>query len=147
MWLDVPYEPGELSVVAYREGRPIGTARVRTAGEPTAVRLALDPYSSADDDLVYVRVELSDAAGVRCPEASDRLAFSIEGDGRIESLGNSDPRDHDSFKAVTSHRLAFGRALAIVRRTGPGPIVLTAEDRARTGVKKGEIRLCGSYSD
>ena len=147
MWFDVPFEPGELKVVAYRGDREIGTDVVRTAGEPAALRLRLDPYSAAEDDLIFVQVELTDKDGVRCPEASDRLAFSIEGDGRIESLGNSDPRDHDSFKAVTSHRLAFGRALAIVRRTRPGPIVLTAEDRARTGVKKGEIRLCGSCSD
>ena len=141
MWLDVPFEPGELKAVAFRDGREIGTSSVRTAGTPAEVRLSVDPYSSASDDLVYVRAELVDASGVRCPWAENRLTFAVAGDGRIESVGNSDPRDHDSFKAVGSHRLTFGRAMVIVRRTGPGQIILRAEDEKRENVKEGEIRL------
>ncbi len=34
MWPDVIYEPGELKAVAYKEGKVIGEAMVRTAGEP-----------------------------------------------------------------------------------------------------------------
>lgn len=141
MWFDVPFDPGELKAVAYRADRMIGEAVVRTAGNPAFVRLTRDPYSSAGDDLVYVQVELMDAVGTRCPLAADRLAFSISGDGLIESVGNADPRDHQSFKEVGSHRLYFGRAMAIVRRTGTGRIRISAEDLVRKDVKKGELEL------
>ncbi|RME69232.1 MAG: DUF4982 domain-containing protein, partial [Verrucomicrobia bacterium] len=41
-WNDVIYQPGELRAVAYRDGRIIGEATVRTAGAPAALRVSAD---------------------------------------------------------------------------------------------------------
>jgi hypothetical protein len=41
-WNDVVYTPGELKAVAYNDGREIGTAVVRTADQPAALRLTPD---------------------------------------------------------------------------------------------------------
>ena len=46
-WLEVPYEPGELKAVAYQGRRRLGTAIMRTAGEPVALRLTPDQESLA----------------------------------------------------------------------------------------------------
>ena len=126
-WLDVAYEPGELKAVCYRAGKKIGETSVRTAGKPAALQLTLDPYNVPGSDLVFVQVDVVDAAGVRVPDAMDRVRFRIEGAAEIESVGNADPRDYDSFKDVSSHRLYYGKALVILRRTGGGTTTLRAE--------------------
>ena len=41
-WNDVVYEPGELKAVAYKDGRQIGEATMRTAGKPATIRLTPD---------------------------------------------------------------------------------------------------------
>ena len=126
IWNDVAFEPGELSAVCYRDGHEVARVSLRTAGDPAKVRLELDPYSGADADLVFVRVSLADAAGIRIPGVDTRVAFALEGDGEIVSVGNADPAGLDSFKEVASHPLFFGYAVVVVRRTGEGEIRLTA---------------------
>ena len=73
-----------------------------------------------------MRVSLADAAGIRIPGVDTRVAFALEGDGEIVSVGNADPAGLDSFKDVASHPLFFGYAVVVVRRTGEGEIRLTA---------------------
>lgn len=129
MWDDVKWEPGELKAVAYgADGAPLGEETVRTAG--AAVRVVLTPESAtlpnAADELVFVKVTLADADGTPVPRDDRRVDFRTTGAVEIVSVGNSDPRGHDSFKDVSSHPLRAGRAGLAVRRTGPGPATLTA---------------------
>ena len=129
-WLDVPYEPGELRVVAYRNGRKIGERTMRTAGDPA--RVALTPERAdlpADGEtLAYVQVDVLDAKGVRCPRAANRVFFRVEGPAAIEAVGNGGQFDLDSFKDTSSHRLFNGKAVVILRRVrgGTAPVRLTA---------------------
>lgn len=126
-WYDIPFEPGELKAVAYKGGRKIGETVRRTAGEPSELRLAVDPYTETSDDLVYVRVTATDEKGVPCPLAMNRVSFGLEGNGEIVSVGNGNPRGFDSFKDVSSHPLYYGQAMVIVRRTRKnGKITLAA---------------------
>ena len=46
-WNDVVYQPGELRVVAYREGKPWANDVVKTSGEPAKLLLQADPRKSA----------------------------------------------------------------------------------------------------
>lgn len=125
-WFDVPYEPGELKAVARRNGVVIGSAAVRTAGAGVRLHLSDDPYNPPEGRTRFIRVETLDAAGVHCPHASARVSFSLSGPGEILSLANSNPKGYDSFKEVASHPLHCGRLFAVVRRTGPGRLVLCA---------------------
>ncbi|MCU0918258.1 MAG: DUF4982 domain-containing protein [Planctomycetes bacterium] len=54
-WNDVVYEPGELKAVAYKDGRQIGAATMRTAGKPAAIRLTPDrkELAASGEDLCY----------------------------------------------------------------------------------------------
>ena len=50
MWMDVPYEPGELKVVAYdASGKPAEEKIVRTAGKPHHLELVADRTRLAAD--------------------------------------------------------------------------------------------------
>ncbi|MGN0853776.1 MAG: glycoside hydrolase family 2 TIM barrel-domain containing protein [Kiritimatiellia bacterium] len=141
-WFDVPYEPGELKAVAYKNGRTLGETAVRTAEKPVAVKLTAERAALPADGetCVFVQVDLVDAKGTRDPWASDRVKFALSGPGRILAVGNGDARAHDAFTDVSSHRLYFGKAVAVVRRDkgATGPIVLTA---SVDGLKDGQVEF------
>ena len=129
VWENVTYAPGELKVVAYGGGGEVlGEKSVRTAGE--AARVVLKPESPAlpadAKEFVFVAVSLEDANGVPVMRDNRRVSFAVEGGGEIVSVGNSNPRGLDSFKATSSHPLYNGRAGLFLRRTGPGNVRLIA---------------------
>ena len=129
MWNDVVYQPGEVKVVASgKNGETLGTETLRTAGEPA--RLELTPEATelptSKDELVFVKVTITDDAGVVVPHDNRRVSFRVSGPAKIVSVGNSNPRGRDSFKAVSSHPLHCGRAGLALRRTGPGKVALLA---------------------
>ena len=123
MWFDTVYEPGEVKAVAYRDGKRIGEATVRTAGKPVALRLTRD---YCDGEFAFFQVDAVDAAGVRNPLADNRLSFSVSGPGRIVAVGNGNPRAMESFADTSAHSLFFGKAVVVVRREGDGRMLLTA---------------------
>ncbi len=129
-WLDVTYEPGELKAVAYRNGNMIAEQVMRTAGKPVAVTLTPEqPQLPADgESVVFVQVDVTDAAGTRDPRAANMIRFSLAGPGEIVAVGNGNPRGFDSFADVASHPLYFGKAVAVIRRKAglAGPVTLTA---------------------
>ena len=127
VWIEVPYEPGELKAVAYRNGRAIGEKTLRTAGAVAELRLSVEPLAGKDEnELVWIHAEAHDAAGVRVPNAADEVAFSVEGPGRILGVGNGDACEQVPFGDATGHRLFGGRATAVVRREGEGEITVRA---------------------
>jgi beta-galactosidase len=135
-WDDVIYQPGELRVVAYRNGRRWSTDTVRTAGAPAAIEASADrPTVLADgDDLVFVTIRIADAKGVTVPRANNRVRFTVEGPGEIVATDNGDPTSFEAFQAHERH--AFnGLVLVIVRaaRGRVGPITLSAGSDGLTG--------------
>jgi len=129
-WTDVPYQPGELKAVAYRGDKKIAETSVKTAGKAVAVKLSPEkPALPADgESVVFVQVDVVDAAGVRDPRATNLIHFSLTGPGQIVAVGNGNPRGLDSFADVSKHPLYFGKAVAVVRRNAgqSGKITLTA---------------------
>lgn len=115
-WDEITYEPGRLSVVAYRAGQPWAEATVVTAGDPTALTATPDRATLRPDgrDLAFVTVRITDAEGHTAPRAKALLNFHLEGPGEIVATDNGDPTDLTAFPSP--QRRAFnGLALAIVR--------------------------------
>ena len=129
-WNDVVYEPGELKVVAYKGGRQIGEAVMRTAGEPAAIRLTPDRTEliATGEDLCYVLVEALDKNGTLCPLADNLIRFQIEGPAGIAGAGNGNPLSFEPFQA-DYRKLFFGKAMLILRtKEGQGgPVRVLAE--------------------
>lgn len=129
-WDDVRYTPGELKVVAYKNGQHWAEDVMKTAGAPAKIALTADraTFHADGTDLVYVTVDIIDAAGVLAPRASNLVHFSLEGPGEIIATDNGNPISFESFQAP--QRKAFnGRAIVIIRsRAGhAGALVLHAE--------------------
>jgi beta-galactosidase len=128
-WDEVKYEPGEISVVAYKAGKRWATARVKTADAPAKLELKPDrPQIRANGmDLAFVTLRITDQHGITAPRANDRIKFSIEGPGEIVATDNGDPTSFESFQSP--EREAFnGYCLVVVRAEAgrPGKITVRA---------------------
>jgi len=121
-WNDVLYEPGELRAVAYKDGKQIGEAVRRTAGNPAAIRLTPDrkELAATGEDLCYVLVEALDEKGTLCPLADNLIRFKVDGPAEIAGVGNGNPLSLEPFQA-DFRKLFFGKAMLILRtKEGPG---------------------------
>ena len=137
-WDDVVYQPGELKVVAYKNGRKWATDVVKTAGD--AKRLELQPDRETIDgdghDITFVKLRVVDKAGITVPLAKNLIHFSVIGAGEIIATDNGDATDLSSFQ--DSDRKAFnGLALAIVKgkRGQRSVITLTASSDGLASAK------------
>ncbi|MEV7736057.1 glycoside hydrolase family 2 TIM barrel-domain containing protein [Streptomyces sp. NPDC088921] len=135
----VPYEPGELTAVARRNGKVVATDVLRTAGKPHGVRLAADRTSLAADgrSLVFVTADVVDSRGVVVPDAEHLISFAVTG-GSLAGLDNGREESAERYQATT--RTAFhGKALAIVRSgTEPGVLKVTA---SAEGLRAGSAKV------
>ena len=126
---DIRYEPGEVTAVAYKNGRKWAEQTISTTGKATALRLTADRGNIAADgtDLSFVTLEVIDSAGRVVPTATHQIAFSVDGDGQLVATDNGDSTNFTPFPSAT--RKAFsGKALAIVKSArSAGDIVVTAK--------------------
>lgn len=116
MWKEVKYAPGELKVVAYREGTVIGEKKMVTAGAAHRIKLTPDRTIIHADgsDLSYILVEAFDSNGNPCPLADNLISFDIKGPGVIAGVGNGNPRSYEPHQA-NYRKLFYGKAMLIVR--------------------------------
>jgi len=129
-WDDVVYQPGELRVVAYKDGKEWAQNIVKTTGPASQVMLKADRSKIAADglDLSYVTVTIADKDGLMVPRSKNLVQFDISGPAQIIGVDNGDATSHDSFQA--NQVKAFnGLALVIVRTKAgqPGAVVLHAK--------------------
>ena len=136
-WRNVVYQPGELKVVVYDEnGNKAGQQIVRTAGKPK--RLLLEPerktIKADGNDLAYITVSLVDKNGTLCPDAANRLQFSVTGAGTYKAACNGDATSLEPF--TQPQMSLFHGQLVVVCQAGktPGVMTLTVKDPA-TGLK------------
>ena len=128
-WDDAVYQPGELKVVAYKNGKKWATDVVKTTGAAEKLLLAADRSEIAADgkDLAFITVTVADKDGLQVPRAKNHLKFEISGPGEIVATDNGDATSFESFQAP--ERNAYnGLALVIVRAKpgAMGAIKLTA---------------------
>jgi beta-galactosidase len=112
----VPYAPGDLKAVAYRDGKQCAIDEIHTAGEAARVKVSVDrPSIQADGrDLAFLTVRIEDAKGNLVPGADNLVQFAVSGAGEIAAVDNGNAATFEPFQA--DHRKAFsGMALLIVR--------------------------------
>ncbi|MDP9423590.1 MAG: DUF4982 domain-containing protein [Pseudomonadota bacterium] len=127
----VPYAPGQIVAVGYRDGREAGRWSLKTAGSPVQAVASVDrqQVTANGEDLAYVTVELVDASGTRvyAQDGDRNVRVTVSGAGALAGFGNGNPRDASSLQS--GQRKTFhGRAVAAVRAgIEAGPIVVAIE--------------------
>jgi beta-galactosidase len=120
VWDDVIYQPGELKVITFKNGKQWATDAMKTTAEASKLTLSADKNKIADNgtDFVFITLKVQDNDGLTVPRSHLLIKFEIEGPSEIVVTDNGDAT---SFVPFRSHeREAFnGMALVIVKaKTG-----------------------------
>lgn len=129
-WDDVVYQPGELRVVTYKNGKFWAADTVRTTRNASKLKLVADRnrINADGNDLSFITVKVVDDKGRLVANAGNTISFEVSGPGEIVATDNGDPADLVSF--ASKERRAFsGLALVIVRAKAgvSGPITVWAK--------------------
>jgi beta-galactosidase len=136
-WDNIKYTPGQLKVVAYKEGKEWANATVNTAGSAAKLRLTADRSTITGDglDLSFIKAEVLDKDGNFVPQSANSIIFAVSG-GELVATDNGAPDDMTPFPS--KERKAFnGLALAIVRSKAgsAGPIKVSASGNGLAGAE------------
>jgi beta-galactosidase len=135
-WDDVVYQPGELKVVAYKNGQKWAEDVMKTTLKASQLSMSADrPAVNGDGkDLIYVTVRIEDKNKLLVPRSNNFINFSIEGPGKIVATDNGDATSHESFQA-SSRKAYNGLCLVIVaaEKGASGTITLKAESKGLKG--------------
>ncbi len=137
---EVPYEPGVLKAIGISGGQQVETDEIPTAGKPVQLRLTADrPHLSAGDgDLSFITVEVLDSQSYVHPSAQNEIFFTIQGEGSILAVGNSDPRSTERYTG-NSRKAHRGRCMVVVKSNGgSGQIRLLAQ---ADGLAEAEVQI------
>ncbi|MBE6287431.1 MAG: glycoside hydrolase family 2 protein [Mediterranea massiliensis] len=138
MWTEVPYEPGEVKVVAYDKTGKVAAEKVmRTAGKPHHLELKVDRTQLTADgkDLAYITVSVVDKDGNLCPSDSRMVNFQVKGAGTYRAAANGDATCLDLFH-LPKMPVFSGQLTAIVQSAEQaGEIVFEAKAKGVKGAK------------
>jgi len=140
-WDSVVYQPGELKVIAYKNGAKWAEDVVRTTEKASALSLTADrPVIHPDGtDLIFITVRIEDKNKLLVPRSNNQLNFSIEGPGKIVATDNGDATSHESFQAK-SKKAYNGLCLVIVavEKGAKGSFTVKAESK---GLKAAAVKV------
>lgn len=130
---NVTYEPGELKVIAYKDGKAVAEKKIVTAGKPHHLELIPDraEIDADGNDLSFVTVRIVDKDGNFCPLADNLINFEVSGSGTIAAVGNGNAATTEPFQA--NYRKAFnGLCMLIIKskrnEIGGIKIIASSED-------------------
>jgi len=131
-WDDVAYQPGELKVIAYKNGQKWAEDIMKTTGKAYQLSMAADRTEVDPDgkDLIFVTARIEDKDKLLVPRTNNQLNFSIEGPGIIVATDNGDATSHESFRSA-SKKAYNGLCLVIVaaEKGATGTITLKGESK------------------
>ncbi len=122
------FEPGTLKAVGLNDSRPACEFVLQTAGKPHRIQFVPDTTELRADghDICHIEFRIVDAAGVRVPDATNMLMFTLTGPAELLGIENGNLNDPNSGKG-NSRNAYRGRGLAIIQaQTAPGKITVTA---------------------
>lgn len=139
----VPYEPGEITAVAYDgEGREIARESRHSFGESRRLVLEADRLQLTGDgeDLCFVTISAVDEDGYPVENAMNYVELTLEGEGRLLGMDNGDSTDYDPYKGCV-RKLFNGKLLAVVASKPiltDGSVRITAKGR---GLESASLEL------
>lgn len=137
MW-QVPYAPGEIKAVGYKNGEVVLEQVVRTAGKPAKLELSVNTDAIAADrqDVAQIAVRVLDDKGTLVPDATIPVTFTVEGAAELLGVDNGDIFINSGYRGQTKE--AFnGMLAAMIRSNGK-----TGQITVRAKSELGEETIC-----
>jgi len=133
VWEDVVYQPGTLTVKAWKDGKPWAQDDRSTTGAAAKLLVTADRKEIRADgsDLCYVTVTVADEKGRLVPRSMNRLKFKVDGAAEIMAVCNGDATSHESQQGDTLP--AFNGLCQVVLRgktgqSGKATLSVTSEN-------------------
>ena len=126
-WM-VPYKPGKLEAVGYKNRKMVSNYKVETTSEAVQLRLTPDRKTLTGNgtDAMPITVEVVDSKGRHVPTANIPVEFNVSGSASIIGLGNGNPNSHEAEKG-NKRSLFNGLAQVIIQSSEEvGTVILTA---------------------
>ncbi len=123
---EIAYQSGNLTAVAKRGGIEVSRTSIASAQGACELTIESDSATLVADgqDVAHIDISFRDAAGTLFNLVDDKITVEVSGAGVLAALGTSNPSTENRLDS--SQVLAFdGRALAIVRSTAAGEILVT----------------------
>ncbi|MCA0932474.1 DUF4982 domain-containing protein [Lutimonas saemankumensis] len=113
---NVPYQKGELKVVAKNDGQIVCEKKFVTAEEEHALAVDIDrkEVDANGTDVIYLEYSVVDKNGTCIPHADNLIQFEVSGQGKIIGVENGDILDLSPHKV--NHRKVFkGKCLLLIQ--------------------------------
>lgn len=126
--MDIPYEPGILEGIVYKDGAEISRSTLVTPEEAAVLELIPEEKSFVADgkDLAYVRVTLKDADGNRLTQDEREIQVETDGVGTFLAVGSGNPCTEDQITDTKCH-LYRGTAIVILKSKEAGETKITVK--------------------
>ncbi len=124
----VPFEPGVLKAVGRGNGSAECEFTLQTAGPAHRIELRSDAAELDADgrDICHLEFRIVDAQGVRVPDATAEVTFSVDGPADLIGIENGDLNSPATGKQ-SSRNAYHGRGLAFIQsKTASGGITVRA---------------------
>lgn len=117
LW-ELNYQPGTIKAVARKNGKPVATEEIKTAGRAQHIVLKTDSTHMRADglDLTYITVDVVDQNGILVPDAANNIHFDIKGPATIAGVANGNRLSDELF--VANHRKVYEGKCLLVLRSG-----------------------------
>lgn len=132
----VPYKDGELTAIGFKNGIEVTRQSLKTAGNPSRLRITAEEevIAASSDDLAYFNVEVLDENGLLVSNAEIPVSFELEGNCKLQAVGNGNPTDMKSFQQPQVNTFR-GKCQIIIRSCAESDkITVTAKSK---GLKSG----------
>ncbi len=124
----VPFHPGVIEALGYRNNVVIASHRIETAGSPAGIILTPDRRQllANGQEITPIAVAVTDSEGRLVPTARNQVRFTVTGSGILVGVANGDPSCHEPNQGA--YRSAFNGLCMLLVRAGrkPGKIRMTA---------------------
>ena len=154
VWDDVVYEPGRLTVAAFKNGEVWATDIVETTGEPASLSMSVEnghgprPEYGGDEeesrvipmdlldpeDLLIIDLRVTDAQRRIVPTADNLVKVKVKGPAELVYVDAGDPTSHTAFKSKEFRTLA-GLGTIAIRMTGTGTATVRVRSKGLKGFK------------
>ena len=129
---EVAYGRGELVAVSFTDGVESGRCALKSAEGSKQLKLQLDHVDGAGSmagdgqSLAHISLSIVGSNGQLFNQAQDQIEVTVSGPAVLAGFGSSLPNPTAPYTA-SAQNVFDGRALAIVRITGPGRVTFTAK--------------------
>lgn len=138
LW-QVPFEPGELKAISYKEGKKVLEKAIRTSGEPAKIELITDRniVNVKENELAFITIRVLDNDNNLVPFADNLITVETSNNAKVIAMDNGYPADLNDMND-NQHHVYKGLGLAIIKGLKKGQVLIKATAKE---LKSSQIKI------